>query len=454
MLPLDKLEFQRECLTQLLNLHVAFVPLLIRRKRPNMCAALRSLLVIITCAFTVGTNGQTAPFEDREEARRDYSRMIEAFHRADTLSYVCRFEREALGVARTSCTYRVWLKKPSRFRVEVKSDNGDAGGVLIGDGANLWIHWPNGRPRFEPMPESVNRDATRMTSYMKKAYAHGNKISIAHEVSLLGYGMGFPIMDASIFHGYDDPLYENIDAVRRTGIEAFDDHLCRKIEISLLDHQRSQYLWLSNQDNLPRRLVELVRLDHDVFTKEVWSSVKVDKEIPDSLFQWQPPQGWTEWKLPADQDYWPKVGSQASEFEMESVDGDRIRLSDYRGKVIWLNFWRLGCPPCVAELPYLQQMYTDYKSDGLVILGVNVSDDRKQLKKLLDTIGVSYPNVLDTTAAAKKVYDSDYGVGAIPLNCVIGRDGVIVDVWLERSDQRANEALRKAGIAVQPSDEG
>ena len=89
-----------------------------------------------------------AEFVDQPEAHRLYDLMNETIRNAESLSLVSQFRREAVGSGATSCTYRLWLKKPNYFRMETESIKGEKGGVLIGDGTNLWIHWPNGRPRW------------------------------------------------------------------------------------------------------------------------------------------------------------------------------------------------------------------------------------------------------------------------------------------------------------------
>ncbi|HVW36483.1 MAG TPA: redoxin domain-containing protein [Pirellulales bacterium] len=405
------------------------------------------LLASLAACPAVAADG----FEDDPEAHGLYDKMLQAMRDAETLSFDSQFDKEALGIARTSCTYRVWLKKPNFFRLETTSSSGEQGGVLVGDGVNLWVFWPNGRPRFSSVMERNGDNATRSISYMTKPAADAGKVSIQHEAPLLGAGMGFSILDASIFHRFVDSLSKHIDGIRTLGKEAIGGHECRKIEVSILDGQRSWYLWLSSRDSLPRKLVEIVRVDHEVVTHETWSSVNLDKQISEDLFRWTPPAGWQEWKLPDDESGWPAIGSRAPDFDLKSIDGKRVRLSDHRGQVVWLNFWRIGCPPCVAEVPFLQRMHLRFKDAGLVLVGVNVTDDRKRLSKFLDDRNVSYLNILDKSDAAQQAYDRDYGVGAVPMHCLIGADGAVIDVWVGNSEERTVIALRKAGFEVPDS---
>lgn len=388
-----------------------------------------------------------AAFADEPAAHAAYDRMTEALHRAKSLFYTSRYERESGGRVRTSCTYRVWLKKPNHFRMDTRSAAGEPGGVLIGDGTNLWVHWPKGRPQWELVTESDADRKTRFTSYMTKPAPRGEH-SIAHEAPLLGAGMGFPILDASVFHGHVDSVDRYLDAVRSAGAESVRGEDCAKVEVSLMGGQRSRYLWLSKRDHLPRKLKEIVRVSSDIVTNEEWSAVSVNGEMPEGTFAWSPPTGWTEWKLPEEEDGLLKPGAKAAGFDLTSVDGGKIKLSDFRGKAVWLCFWRVGCPPCRREMPHLQTLYAKYKDRGLVVLGVNVMDDRGITRDFLRECGVTFPNVLDTSPAAEAVYSRDYGVGTIPVNYLINGDGIVVDRWIGYEESRDHSALKALGLSA------
>ena len=120
--------------------------------------------------------------------------------------------------------------------------------------------------------------------------------------------------------------------------------------------------------------------------------------------------------MPDEEDNLLKPGSKAPDFDLTSVSGGRIKLSSLRGKAVWLCFWRVGCPPCRQEMPYLQSLHAKYRDRGLVVLGVNVSDDRAITREFLRERGVTFPNILDASPAAEEVYSRDYGVGTIPVN--------------------------------------
>ncbi len=75
---------------------------------------------------------------------------------------------------------------------------------------------------------------------------------------------------------------------------------------------------------------------------EQWSSVTVNGDLADTMFAWKPPAGWTEYKFPPIEAGLLKPGTKAPDFNLASADGDKIRLSDRRGQIVWLYFWSAG----------------------------------------------------------------------------------------------------------------
>ena len=279
----------------------------------------------------------TVVFRDEPAAHALYRQMIAALRKANSLSFVSHLQDEYKCKV-TKHTYRAWLKKPNYFRVEVEPAGDLKGGNLIGDGKTLWIYWPEGRPKFW-IEEDAAYQKTRLSSYMKKPAPPGGH-SIWHEMPLLGTGL--PVLELSTFHGYTDCLQEYIDGVKGLPAEKVDAEQCDGIEVSIMKHQRSWYLWLSRRDHLPRKLEEVVRLGNDIVVREQWSSVVINGEIANSQFAWKPPKDWKEWHLPRPEDRLLKPGVKAPDFELASADGKRIKLSDYRGQVIWFYIWRAG----------------------------------------------------------------------------------------------------------------
>ena len=112
-------------------------------------------------------------------------------------------------------------------------------------------------------------------------------------------------------------------------------------------------------------------------------------------------------------------GQMADNFTLKSKSGKNIKLSEYRGQVVLINFWASWCGPCRAEMPMLEELYKKYKGLGFVVLGVNVDDKKSKADALLKKIPVSFPVLYD---AEKKVTEL-YGVAAMPSSYFVDRDG-------------------------------
>jgi len=108
----------------------------------------------------------------------------------------------------------------------------------------------------------------------------------------------------------------------------------------------------------------------------------------------------------------------APDFTLVSIKGDTIKLSDYKGKVVILDFWATWCPPCKEEIPHFKSLFAEKSGAGLVIIGIVVNDDVSEVKKFVSKNGVNYP-VAMSTPEVEKAYG---GINAIPTTFIIGKD--------------------------------
>lgn len=149
----------------------------------------------------------------------------------------------------------------------------------------------------------------------------------------------------------------------------------------------------------------------------------------------------------------PPVGETrrpAPAFELSELNGGMVRLSDYRGKVVLLNFWGTWCDPCKEETPTLQALHQELETQGLVIIGVNLFSQETQgeqaVRAFLNSYAVSYPIALDKNGDAARSYQ----ISPIPVSYFIDKSGTIRFVKLgvlTKSDVHALfERLRNENI--------
>ncbi|MSQ30397.1 MAG: TlpA family protein disulfide reductase [Dehalococcoidia bacterium] len=119
----------------------------------------------------------------------------------------------------------------------------------------------------------------------------------------------------------------------------------------------------------------------------------------------------------------PAVGQRAPDFVLEEYETGRlVRLSDFRGKTVVLNFWATWCPPCIAEMPEIQALHASHQAAGdLVVLAVDVQEPPSVAGEFVNAKGLTMPVVSDRAGAVAK----HYGVPGLPVTFFIDRDGVV-----------------------------
>ena len=132
----------------------------------------------------------------------------------------------------------------------------------------------------------------------------------------------------------------------------------------------------------------------------------------------------------------------APDFTLQSLDGKNMRLSDFRGKAVLLNFWATWCGPCKVEMPWFVELQKEYGPEGFQIVGVAMDDSSKEdIAKFAQDMGVNYPVLLGKEA----VGDAYGGVPALPESFFISRDGKIVDKIIGlRGRAEIEDSIKKA----------
>ncbi|KKE78675.1 redoxin domain-containing protein [Oceanobacillus caeni] len=120
------------------------------------------------------------------------------------------------------------------------------------------------------------------------------------------------------------------------------------------------------------------------------------------------------------------VGDMAPDIELTTLNGETVKLSDYRGNKVFVNFWATWCPPCRAEMPDIQKFDND---EDVKILAVNLTSTEKSVddvQKFVDELGLTFPILKDEKGKVEQMYK----VNAYPTSYLIDSDGVIRKVAL------------------------
>lgn len=137
----------------------------------------------------------------------------------------------------------------------------------------------------------------------------------------------------------------------------------------------------------------------------------------------------------------PAIGSAAPDFELTTLDGDTVTLSQFRGSPVLLELGATWCPDCQDTAPRLQELHETYTD--LVVLSVDSEEDAATVQAFADEYGLTYPVALDTDGAVSGLYQ----IWAIPTLFFIDGEGIIQDMIIETySEDHVMEALDKIGI--------
>jgi thiol-disulfide isomerase/thioredoxin len=117
---------------------------------------------------------------------------------------------------------------------------------------------------------------------------------------------------------------------------------------------------------------------------------------------------------------------EATDFTLKDLSGNNVSLSDYRGKVVFLDFWATWCPPCRMSIPEVEQMYEEYKeNDNIVMLGINMAEDKNEVEKFIEKNKISYKVLLGDAKTANQ-----FAIRGIPAFFIIDQNGNIYNKFV------------------------
>jgi peroxiredoxin len=139
----------------------------------------------------------------------------------------------------------------------------------------------------------------------------------------------------------------------------------------------------------------------------------------------------------------PRAGALAPDFDLETLSGGRIQLSDLRGRPVLINFWATWCGPCKLEMPAIQAQFDQHSSD-LVVLAVNFDEPAEEVQGFADELGLTFDVLLDPGG---EVNAKVYQVRGYPSTYFVDRDGMIQAVQIGlMTESQLEEYLKEVGI--------
>ncbi len=128
---------------------------------------------------------------------------------------------------------------------------------------------------------------------------------------------------------------------------------------------------------------------------------------------------------------------KAPNFTLKDINGEEVKLEDYRGKIVFLNFWATWCPPCRDEMPSMEKLYTKFKDKNFIMLAVDYEESSRVVKEFSEKLSLTYPILLDSDGTV----GSKYGAFAIPVTYLIDQQGYLIGKAVGPRDWASNESF-------------
>jgi thiol-disulfide isomerase/thioredoxin len=177
----------------------------------------------------------------------------------------------------------------------------------------------------------------------------------------------------------------------------------------------------------------------------------LNEPVPDSVFVYSPPANFREvdrleraFPRPATE----LIGKEAPELTLQTLTGETLKLADFRGKIVLLDFWATWCGPCRTQMPALSKLHEALKDQGVELLGVNDDATPQQASEFLNDGGYNWVNLYD---GKEKEARTKFKVIAIPTLVLIDPKGIIVDYQIgsgHNSEQAIRSGLRNLGVEL------
>lgn len=147
-------------------------------------------------------------------------------------------------------------------------------------------------------------------------------------------------------------------------------------------------------------------------------------------------------------DYWRDAGVvrigekkpiEATAFTLNTLDGKRVSLKDFKGKAVFLNFWATWCPPCTIEMPSIEALHKRFKDKGLIVVAINSEEGVKKVNSFIKKKGYTFLVLLDTDG---RVTSDFYRAIGLPTTYLIDRQGMVVGKAEGAREWDSEESIR------------
>jgi len=176
--------------------------------------------------------------------------------------------------------------------------------------------------------------------------------------------------------------------------------------------------------------------------RQVTHGLKVDQPVAAVLFAFVPPADAREQAVQTAGNRVDLTGKDAPSFRGVSLDGKAYSLETLKGKAVLLDFWASWCVPCIRSMPIVEKLHEDYRAQGLVVLAVDVGENRETVEKFLKTRTIPYPVIMGDEAGIPGAY----GVSAFPTFVMIGPDGKIASHQIGLNETALTGIASRAGL--------
>lgn len=141
----------------------------------------------------------------------------------------------------------------------------------------------------------------------------------------------------------------------------------------------------------------------------------------------------------------PEESFISPSFELPTLQGSKVKLSDYRGKVVFINFWATWCATCEVEMPSMQKLYDKFKDRGFEMLTISVDKDPEKIPAFLKKYNLSFPVLLDPE---ENVAKKDYKTTGVPETFIVDQHGIIRHKAVGPRDWATDEIIQSFEMLI------